>query len=136
MYTRYPIVARALGLAAECVARAKVCCIQGGRAQNFKFPQGGQTFGQGARPPAPPPRQLRLWSPGLVVIDFKIICPTHDHNISVRGTFCWFNVVYFTHAAQSLKPGVAVPTLPQPERNSKPPKLEYPTAYIELKLVQ
>ena len=29
LYTRYPIVARALGLAAECVARAKVSCIQG-----------------------------------------------------------------------------------------------------------
>ena len=28
LYTRYPIVARALGLAAECVARAKVSCIQ------------------------------------------------------------------------------------------------------------
>ena len=28
LYTRYPIVARALGLAAECVARAKVYCIQ------------------------------------------------------------------------------------------------------------
>ena len=29
LYTIYPIVARALGLAAECVARAKVSCIQG-----------------------------------------------------------------------------------------------------------
>ena len=28
LYTRYPIVARALGLADECVARAKVSCIQ------------------------------------------------------------------------------------------------------------
>ena len=42
----------------------------------------------------------------------------------------------FTQAAQSLKPGVAFPTLPRPDQNSIPPKFEFPTAYVELKLVQ
>ena len=37
LYTRYPIVARALGLA-ECVARAKVSCIQA--CCGFKFFEG------------------------------------------------------------------------------------------------
>ena len=36
----------------------------------------------------------------------------------------------FTHAAQSLKPGVAVAAFPRPEPNSRPPKFEPPTAYI------